>query len=37
MDDSDWESWQMLLDQIDTMWVESIWLHTDREETSGGR
>ena len=25
----------MLLDQIDTMWVESIWLRTDRETEEG--
>lgn len=33
IDDSDSVSWQMLLDQIDTMWVESIWLPANREET----
>ncbi len=33
IDDSDSASWQMLLDQMDTMWVESIWLLTDREKT----
>lgn len=33
IDDSDSMSWQMLLDQIDTMWVESIWPLTDREKT----
>lgn len=32
IDDSDSVSWQMLLDQIDTMWVKSIWLFTDRED-----
>lgn len=33
IDDGDCASWQMLLDQIDTMWVESIWLFTDRKKT----
>lgn len=33
IDDSDFVSRQMLLDQIDTMWVESIWLFRDRGKT----
>lgn len=33
IDDSDLVSWQMLLDQTDTVWVESIWLsQTERRE-----
>lgn len=33
IDGSDSVSWQMLLDQIVTMCVESMWLFTDREKT----
>lgn len=37
IDDSDSVSWQMLFDQIDTVWVESIWLLTDRKKMCSGK